>query len=219
MIKTYKILSLLLSYPNQELQDFLSEAENKLREEPLLSEDKISGIAEFCKNFVRSELTGWQAEYVQLFDYSRSVSLHFFEHVNGDSRDRGQAMVDLIDVYRKNGMQLTSRELPDYIPVFLEFLSTLPPSKSAELLGETVNILDRINMALHEKGNPYSHLFQAIISLSALKPDQKITLEMIKNEKPLNLDAEYEEEPVVFGGCLPEIPSMPNAGNSCGIRR
>lgn len=216
MIKTYKILSLLLSYPNRELQDFLFEAESKLREEALLSEDKISGIAEFCIDFINSDLIDWQAEYVQLFDYSRSVSLHFFEHVKGDSKDRGQAMVDLMEFYRKNGMKLTSKELPDYVPVFLEFLSTLSPTKSAELLGDTVNILDRINVALSEKGNTYSYLFQAIISLSDRKPDKDITHEMIKNEKPLNLDAEYEEEPVVFGGCQREVPFVSGAGKSCG---
>lgn len=209
MIKTYKILSLLLSYPGQELQNFLTEAETGLQEEALLSAGKIEGIAEFCRGFVNADLTEWQAEYVQLFDYSRSVSLHLFEHVKGDSKDRGQAMVDLMEFYGANGMKLTSRELPDYIPAFLEFLSTLSIAKSAELLGETVNIMDRINVALSEKEDPYSHLFQAIISLSALKPDKKITSAMIKNEKPLDLDAEYEEAPVTFGGCQGEVPLKP----------
>ncbi len=200
MIKTYKILSLLLSYPSRELQEFLSGAEKGLREEGLLPEDRISGVAEFCKYFVNADLTDWQAEYVQLFDYSRSVSLHFFEHVKGDSKDRGQAMVNLMEFYKENGMHLTARELPDYIPVFLEFLSTLSVSKSAELLGETVNIVDRINVALSERENPYRHLFQAIISLSAKEPNEAVTRKMIKDEKPLDLDAEYEEEPVTFGG-------------------
>lgn len=209
MIKTYKILSLLLSYPNQELQRFLPEAEGELQEEALLSEDKIREIAEFCRGFVNTDLTDWQAEYVQLFDYSRSVSLHFFEHVKGDSKDRGQAMVDLMEFYRENGMKLTSGELPDYIPAFLEFLSTLSPSRSAELLGETVNVLDRINMALSEKGNYYSHLFQALMSLSIRKPDKAITSEMIKNEKPLDLDAEYEEAPVIFSGCEGRASPLP----------
>ncbi|HCY00709.1 MAG TPA: nitrate reductase molybdenum cofactor assembly chaperone [Bacteroidales bacterium] len=201
MIKTYKILSLLLSYPNQELQDFLVKVENELLEEGLLSADKINGIAKFCENFINTDIIDWQAEYVQLFDYSRSVSLHLFEHVQGDSRDRGQAMVDLMEFYKENDMKLTSSELPDYIPAFLEFLSTLSVAKSAELLGDTINIVDRINVALSEKDNPYSHVFQAIIFLSAKKPNKAITHEMIKNEKPMDLDAEYEEAPVTFGGC------------------
>ncbi|MDD3355590.1 MAG: nitrate reductase molybdenum cofactor assembly chaperone [Dysgonamonadaceae bacterium] len=200
MIKTYKILSLLLSYPSDELQKFLLQAEEELRDESLLHEEKIAEIAQFCKRFNQMDLTDWQGEYVQLFDYSRSVSLHIFEHIKGDSRDRGQAMVNLMEFYKEKGMHLTAKELPDYIPVFLEFLSTLSPSKSAELLGETVNIMDKINVALRESENPYSSIFKAIISLSAKQPDKAITREMIKNEKPLDLDAEYEEEPVTFGG-------------------
>ncbi len=200
MIKTYKILSLLLSYPNNELQEFLPQVENILREDSLLQEDQIRGIIEFCNRFRELDLINWQEEYVQLFDYSRSVSLHIFEHIKGDSRDRGQAMVNLMEFYKESGMQLTTKELPDYIPAFLEFLSTLPLEKAAELLGETVHIMDRINEALSESENTYSSIFQAIISLSAKQPDKAITKEMIKNEKPLDLDAEYEEEPVTFGG-------------------
>jgi len=200
MIKTYKVLSLLLSYPNEELQQFLPQVENALREEALLQGDKIDGLIEFCRRFGPLDLMSWQEEYVQLFDYSRSVSLHIFEHIKGDSRDRGQAMVNLMEFYKESGMHLTTKELPDYIPAFLEFLSTLPPAKAAELLGETVHIMDRINEALSESGNDYRYIFQAIISLSAKEPDKAVTREMIKNEKPLDLDAEYEEEPVTFGG-------------------
>jgi len=200
MIKTYKVLSLLLSYPNDELQEFLLHVEKELREESLLREDQLRGLAEFCKRFGQLDLTDWQEEYVQLFDYSRSVSLHIFEHIKGDSRDRGQAMVNLMEFYKENGMHLNTRELPDYIPAFLEFLSNLPLEKAAGLLGETVHVMDRINEALSESDNLYSSIFQAIISLSARQPDKTITREMIKNEKPLDLDAEYEEEPVTFGG-------------------
>lgn len=211
MIKTYKILSLLLSYPNDELQKFLLEVEKELREESLLQEDKIAELSKFCKRFNRLDLTDWQGEYVQLFDYSRSVSLHIFEHIKGDSRDRGQAMVNLIEFYKEKGMHLTAKELPDYIPAFLEFLSTLSITTSAELLGETVNIMDKIYEALSESENLYSSIFKAIISLSAKQPDKSITREMIKNEKPMNLDAEYEEEPVTFGG---DIPSCSLQGSS-----
>ena len=217
MIKTYKILSLLLSYPNGELQDFLLQVEKELREESLLHEDKIVEIAEFCKRFNELDLTDWQGEYVQLFDYSRSVSLHIFEHIKGDSRDRGQAMVNLMEFYKEKGLHLTAKELPDYIPAFLEFLSTLSITKSAELLGETVNIMDKINEALSESENSYSSVFKAIISLSAKQPDKSITREMIKNEKPLDLDAEYEEEPVTFGGSTPSCSSQ--GTSACNINK
>jgi len=188
MIKTYKILSLCLSYPNADLQLFLSEVDNELIKDALLNNSKIKEVSRFVNHFINMNLTDWQAQYVQLFDYSRSASLHIFEHIKSDSKDRGQAMVEL-----------SANELPDYLPVFLEFLSTQQPQKAAELLSEPIHIIDRINKALSEKQNPYCDIFSAIISLSAKQPDKKATEVIIKYEKPLDLDAEYEEEPIEFG--------------------
>lgn len=200
MLKTYKILSLLLSYPSVELHEFLQEAEVELKNEALLATEKLKEMDLFVRHFSKMDLTDWQAEYVQLFDYSRSVSLHLFEHVKGDSKDRGQAMVDMLEFYRENGMQLSTNELPDYIPVFLEFLSIQGKKKAAELLAEPVHIFQRIYLALKEKDHPYQYILSAIVSLSAKRPDDEATNSVIQNEKPLDLDAEYEEEPVEFGG-------------------
>lgn len=174
------------------MQDFLSQVEKELKAEAVLSESKIDGVTEFCRRFNQVSLIEWQAEYVQLFDYSRSVSLHIFEHIKGDSRDRGQAMVNLMEFYKNEGMHLTSNELPDYIPAFLEFLSSLSSDKASKLLGETVHVMDRIYEALNESSNYYRLLFSAIISLSAKQPDKSKTKELIEKEKPLDLDAEYE---------------------------
>lgn len=200
MLKTYKILSLLLSYPNKDLQNFLSTVDAELKSEKLLCSEKIGEIEKFTDHFSKMDLTDWQAEYVQLFDYSRSASLHLFEHIKGDSKDRGQAMVDMQEFYKENGMQLSANELPDYIPVFLEFLSTLEDGKAAELLAEPVHIIQRIFLALEEKKNSYRYVLSAIVALSARQLDENATKAVIQNEKPLGLDAEYEEEPVEFGG-------------------
>lgn len=199
MLKTYKILSLLLSYPGAELQNFLQEVEPLLRNDAILSPEKIDGIVRFVNHFRERELIDWQAEYVQLFDYSRSASLYLFEHIKGDSKDRGQAMVNMQEFYRENKMQLVAHELPDYIPAFLEFLSTLEHSRAAELLAEPVHIIQRIYLSLDEKKHPYKDLLAAIVSLSAKKPDGRAIHAVMKNEKPLDLDGEYEEEPVEFG--------------------
>lgn len=199
MIKTYKILSLCLSYPKAELQLSLSGIEKELQKEALLSEEKIEDVKKFVSLFENMDLTDWQAQYVQLFDYSRKASLHLFEHIKGDSKDRGQAMVDLLEFYKKEGLELSANELPDYLPVFLEFLSTQKPTKAAEILSEPIHIIDRINKALAEKQNPYSYIFSAIISLSAKPPHAEVTEDIIKKQKPLDLDAEYDETPVQFG--------------------
>ncbi len=158
MIKTYKILSLLLSYPTVELHDFLPEAEKVLAKEALLPKEKIADIIHFLHHFKGMNIVDWQAEYVQLFDYSRSASLHLFEHIKSDSKDRGQAMVDLLEFYNGHGLELSINELPDYLPVFLEFLSTLKADIAAELLAEPVQIIGRIHEALNEKKNMYRHV-------------------------------------------------------------
>lgn len=200
MLKTYKILSLLLSYPSNDLQQFLVEVGAELEAEKLLCPEKIEAIEKFTSQFSKMDLIDWQANYVQLFDNSRSASLHLFEHIKGDSKDRGQAMVDMLDFYTENGMQLSANELPDYIPVFLEFLSTLKVEEAAELLAEPVHIIQRIFLALDEKKNPYRHVLSAIVSLSGRLPDENVIKAVIKNEKPLDLDAEYEDAPIEFGG-------------------
>jgi nitrate reductase molybdenum cofactor assembly chaperone NarJ/NarW len=175
MIKTYKILSLLLSYPSADLREFLPEALAGIEDEALLEGGKIDEIRRFTGHFSQMDLTDWQAEYVQLFDYSRSASLHLFEHVKGDSKDRGQAMVNLLEFYHENGMQLSSRELPDYLPVFLEFLSEQKEQKAAELLAEPAPVIQRIFMALKEKEHPYQYILSAIVSLSARQPGELTT--------------------------------------------
>lgn len=199
MIKTYKILSLCLSYPKADLQLFLKEIKAELQKEALLNEEKIDEMIKFVDFFKNMDLTDWQAQYVQLFDYSRSTSLHLFEHIKSDSKDRGQAMVDLLEYYTETGLELSVKELPDYLPVFLEFLSTHQVLQAAELLSEPIHIIDRIYKALAEKKNAYSYVFSAIISLSAQEPQSKVTEGIMRNEKPLDLDAEYEEKPIEFG--------------------
>ena len=76
-----------------------------------------------------------EADYVELFDRGRATSLHLFEHVHGDSRDRGPAMIDLGQTYEKAGLILAEGELPDYLPAVLEFVSTQPPREARAFLG------------------------------------------------------------------------------------
>lgn len=200
MTKTYKILSLLLSYPTRELQDFLGEVNGELKDENLLPEQAIQQIKQFTDYFKKQDITDWQAHYVQLFDYSRAASLHLFEHVQGDSKDRGQAMVDLISFYRENGLEIATHELPDHLPVFLEFLATLDTQQAATLLAEPINVIARIFEKLHEKDNMYQHVLSAIMELPAKNPERDTVNKIIRSQKPMDLDEEYEEKPVSFGG-------------------
>jgi nitrate reductase delta subunit len=197
MIKTYKILSLLLSYPTEELQEFLPEALQELATEKLLEEEPMEEVGKFAEHFRQYDLLDWQAEYVQLFDTGRSVSLYLFEHLRGDSKDRGQAMVDLTEEYRMRGMELSSGELPDYLPVLLEFLSSLEPGEAAEMLSGTVNVISLIHHRLTAKGNIYRHLTGAVTSLSAKAPEVSVESLPAPETETEDPDRDYEE-PVTF---------------------
>ncbi len=199
MIKTYKILSLFLSYPDTDLQDFLYEGIVELRKEGLLGDPIIDNLGEFADHFTKEDIIDWQAYYVSLFDTSRKTSLYIFEHLKGDSKDRGSAMTDLMDFYRDNDLVLSERELPDYLPVFLEFLSELDKEKASELLAQPVNVIGRIYSALKESGNIYRHVLEAVISLSAVSPDDE-DISLLKNDFISNGDDGSYKKPFNSSG-------------------
>lgn len=205
MLKTYKILSLLLTYPNEEIYAFLPEVNTTLLEENIINKQSRIGIGSFVDFFTKEGLANWQAHYVQLFDYSKSASLYLFEHVHGDSKDRGQAMVDLIALYKENGLEITRAELPDYLPMFLEFLAMQTQEKAEELLAEIIDIVGFIYKKLEEKDNPYHYLLAAIIQISKRKPAEARVEKMISEMPEISIDEAYEEEPVTFGGENPCI--------------
>lgn len=215
MNKTLKIISLLLSYPTAELQlggEELKEA---------LSGEKLSpGIRRLLDSLVDyvcdCDLYEAQERYVHLFDRTRSLSLHLFEHVHGESRDRGQAMVDLMKMYDDNGFVVDAKELPDYLPLFLEFLSTRSPEEIHDLLTQTGHISAAIGERLRKRQSPYANAFAALLHVANAKPDKNLVGELLRQEEDdpndlAALDRIWEEEAVTFGG---------NAGdNSCGPDR
>jgi len=129
-MKTLKVLSALLAYPTPELQAAAAELEAVLRSEALLPAPHIDGVCDLIRDLAGRDILDAEERYVLLFDRTRSLSLHLFEHVHGESRDRGQAMVDLLKLYEDAGYRPTAAELPDYLPLFLEFASTRPPAEA-----------------------------------------------------------------------------------------
>ena len=119
----------------------------------------------------RGDLYALQERYVDQFDRTRSLSLHLFEHVHGESRDRGQAMIDLKSLYEQNGLYLSAAELPDFVPAFLEFLSTRPLAQARALLSQTAHILTALAERLQKRHSPYAAIFQALAALATLAPD------------------------------------------------
>jgi nitrate reductase molybdenum cofactor assembly chaperone NarJ/NarW len=161
-MKHYQVLSALLLYPEQALLDSLPELDAALLE----ASDLRGALRPLFDYLVSEDLITLQERYVTTFDRNPSHSLHLFEHIHGESRDRGQAMVDLMEEYKKHGLDMSGDELPDYVPLFLEFLSTLDEEKAASMLGDAVHVLAHVGRKLRANGSPYAVVLEAAQLLS-----------------------------------------------------
>ncbi|HLU03440.1 MAG TPA: nitrate reductase molybdenum cofactor assembly chaperone [Advenella sp.] len=162
----YAVLSALLGYPDEELIDALPLLRSLLNQE---QRRQLAPMFDLFDN--SSDLIQLQEQYVETFDSKPSHSLHLFEHIHGESRDRGQAMVDLRNEYIEHGLLPDTTELPDYIPLFLEFLSQIPAEKAADLLGDAIHILSRIEQKLARAHSPYVVLFQMLRGMTTVVPE------------------------------------------------
>jgi nitrate reductase delta subunit len=165
-MKTFKAISLLLCYPESEWLAALSELETALAAEADINGNAKARLAPLFALLRESRLIELQENYVATFDRNPSHSLHLFEHIHGESRDRGSAMIDLLEEYWKRDFDASAAELPDYVPLFLEFLSLLPADEALELLGDAVHVLATIGRKLDANGSPYATAFQVLEALS-----------------------------------------------------
>jgi nitrate reductase delta subunit len=175
-----------------------------LSDEGIVSGEARHKLDLLIDDLATRDLFDLQERYVDLFDRNRSLSLHLFEHVHGESRDRGQAMVDLQVLYEKNGLTIRSGDLPDFVPLFLEFLATRPLGEACELIGQTAHILSALAERLARRGSPYEAVFRALVALADATPDEATVAAIMAegNDDPADLaalDAEWEEAPVTFG--------------------
>jgi nitrate reductase delta subunit len=215
--RTLKALSLLLSYPSRELQDAMPEIGTVLGADPRIAPDTRDALQALADGFAAADLYELQEGYVMLFDRSRTLSLNLFEHVHGESRDRGGAMVSLIETYREGGFEPATSELPDHLPVLLEFLATRPASEAQDILADAAHILDALSARLGRRDSGFSAVFAALIQLSGGKADAEAVAEMLAqpDDDPTDLaalDAVWEEAEVTFGpdpnaGC-PQVRDM-----------
>jgi nitrate reductase delta subunit len=204
MRRTLKVLSALLSYPTAELQAAIPQMRAALDREgrlPQLNRDRLERL---LQEIATGDLYDLQERYVLLFDRTRSLSLHIFEHVHGESRDRGQAMVDLKALYERHGLLMSTSELPDHLPLFLEFLSAIPEAEARELLEETAHVLEAIRLRLKKRTVAYSSVFSCAQALAHAKPQTEVVAALMgePDEDPNDLaalDAAWEEEEVTFG--------------------
>ena len=165
----YKWLSILLCYPEQELIDALPELRAMLNAMPEIM-PKRTALEGFLDHLQNTKLLELQEDYVHTFDRNRNHALYIFEHVHGEDRDRGSAMVDLLEEYRKYDFELGDDELPDYLPALLEFLSLINHQDAQKLLGDAVHVINHIAEKLASSQSPYAVLLQTAVMLSPQKP-------------------------------------------------
>ncbi len=198
-----RALSRFLQYPDTELIQHSVEVTSALLEMPKLTKKVCTGLVDFAKHLESTDLYDLQEEYVECFDRGRATSLHLFEHVHGDSRERGQAMVDLLQTYKEGGLELSANELPDHLSVILEFASTLPLEQAKQFIGEMTHILNAVYSTLVARNNRYAWLIAAAIEFSG----EKFKIIELKMEEA-SMDEEWAE-PQVFGGCTTRGQSKP----------
>jgi nitrate reductase delta subunit len=201
--KTLRVTAALLTYPDAWLLGHLGEMRQLLREEDALSPLRRTEVEALLDRMQNTPLLQLEAAYVELFDGGRTTSLHLFEHVHGDSRERGPAMIDLGQTYARAGLLLVDGELPDYLPALLEFISTQPPRQAREFLAEVAHILGLIHGALRKRRSPYAAVLGALLDVSGAK------IEASDVPPEPSLDDSWAE-PVVFDGCSTQGQARPD---------
>ena len=198
---TLRALAALLGYPSDELKAHAADLRSAIAGEQALALTEQRRLEPLLSALETDELLDLQSAYSELFDRSRSLSLHLFEHVHGDSRERGQAMIDLGQQYLASGFFLEANELPDFVPVFLEYASCLPPSEAREMLGQPAHVFAALAERLDKRQSPYGSIFHCLVALTGVRPDAGALAEIDQNTPsvdPPEIDEEWEEAPVSF---------------------
>jgi nitrate reductase molybdenum cofactor assembly chaperone NarJ/NarW len=204
MNTTLKAFSVLLTYPTAELQQASGEISETIDGARIIPVPVREQLHTLLMELATGDLYDLQERYVLLFDRTRTLSLHMFEHVHGESRDRGQAMIDLKAQYEDNNLFMSAAELPDFLPLFLEFLSTLPAPEAGELLGQPAHIFAAMAERLRKRSSSYEAVFRALVALATAKPKDDEVSALLTLPDPdasdlAALDAAWEEEAVSFG--------------------
>ncbi len=212
MKSSLRVLAALLGYPDARMRGFLPEMRGLLRDEGALPAARRAELDALMELLGRGDPLETEADYVELFDRGRATALHLFEHVHGDSRERGPALIDLGQTYASAGLILAEGELPDYLPAVLEFVSTQPPAEARAFLSEMAHIFNAIFGALRQRASPYASVLGALIELAG----EKAQAVAPAPEPPLD---ESWAEPVVFDGCSSKGQARPGQAQPIHIVR
>lgn len=202
----FRALSALLSYPSEEMRRALPKIADVIRAAPTVAPGELRGLLGLIDELSQDDLLAAEERYVDLFDRGRALSLHLFEHLHGESRDRGEAMVELKHIYERAGFELSARELPDYLPVMLEYLSCRDLDEAREMLADCAHILTTIGRSLVARRSRYAAVLQALIVIAGESPIDVAKVPPI-TERTDALDRDWAEEPAFAGAPAAATPS------------
>jgi nitrate reductase delta subunit len=188
------------------MREALPEIADVVRAAPLLTSREQRGLLDLIDELGHGDLLEVEEHYVDLFDRGRALSLHLFEHLHGDSRERGEAMVDLKRVYERAGFELSARELPDYLPVLLEYLSCRDLAEARPMLADCAHILTTVGRSLIARGSRYAAVLQALIVIAGESPIDAARVPRVK-ERAESLDRDWAEEPAFAGAPKAAAPA------------
>lgn len=198
----FKAFSALLSYPGAEMRQALPEIAGVLQASPLVGPAERGALLALIDEIGEGDLIAAQERYVDLFDRGRALSLHLFEHLHGDSRDRGTAMVELKALYAAAGFELTGSELPDYLPVVLEYLSQRDMAEARDMLADCAHIVRSIANSLIVRQSRYAAVPQALLVIAGEKPVDASGVKPVA-ERPETLDRDWVERPAFADATAP----------------
>lgn len=202
-VPTLKVFAALLHYPDAALAGAAAELVGALDGDGLLDRRQREDIVGFIERMRERDPLELQAEYVDTFDRGRARSLYLYEHLHGESRDRGQAMVELKRFYRMHGFAISGPELPDYLPLFLEFLATRPRTEAVEWLEQIGDVLQLLHARLAARDSPYAAILEPLARLAGEATGDAALAARVAGERPDDtpaaLDRVWAEAPVTFG--------------------
>jgi nitrate reductase delta subunit len=210
--RTLRVLAALLGYPGDELRAALPALADALAGDDALPRSRLHELAALVRQLGAMDPLEAESRYVETFDRGRATSLHLFEHVHGDSRERGPALVDLGLTYERAGLVLEGDELPDHLAVVLEFASTQPDKLAREFLGEMAHILTAVFSALRERESPYASVVAAVLEIAG----QKVQAVPVAAEPEMD---EAWAEPPAFDGCSTRGQARPDTPQPIHIVR
>jgi nitrate reductase molybdenum cofactor assembly chaperone NarJ/NarW len=189
-----RALGALLSYPETALRAALSEIAGVLEDCRAIPAASRAALKELIDEIGAMDQLDAEERYVELFDRGRATSLNLFEHLHGDARDRGQAMVDLKTLYERAGFSLATAELPDHLPVLLEYLSCREMAEIRDMLGDCADIVRGIGEALLKRDSRYAAVFEALLAIAKASPLDPARAKRRPAER-IDLDRDWRERP------------------------